>query len=155
MQKNTFSQVMRKKDDPSKQMTLKDAPSPPAPRPAPREPGAGQRGTRERARRCKVRANPEKGRRRETAETFPEDELYYSRELSDYEDDNNRPVMRVMVEPIPFMGPISYKKSITCEEPIPSKGPIPYKTSITCEEATLFTESTPLYNSSAPTSLSC
>ncbi|GAA6101459.1 uncharacterized, partial [Tachysurus ichikawai] len=58
-------------------------------------------------------------------------------------------------EPIPFMGPISYKKSITCEEPIPSKGPIPYKKSITCEEATLFTESTPLYNSSASTSLSC
>ncbi|GAA6111228.1 uncharacterized protein LOC113653928 isoform X1 [Tachysurus ichikawai] len=36
--------------------------------------------------------DPWNGRRRGTAENFPQDELYYSRELSDYEDDDdNRP----------------------------------------------------------------
>ncbi|GAA6112246.1 uncharacterized protein LOC113653928 isoform X1 [Tachysurus ichikawai] len=35
--------------------------------------------------------DPWNGRRRETAENFSEDELYYSRELSDYEDGDNRP----------------------------------------------------------------
>ncbi|GAA6105329.1 uncharacterized protein LOC113653928 isoform X1 [Tachysurus ichikawai] len=35
--------------------------------------------------------DPWNGRRRETAESFPEDELYYSRELSDYEDNDNGP----------------------------------------------------------------
>ncbi|XP_027019618.1 uncharacterized protein LOC113653928 isoform X1 [Tachysurus fulvidraco] len=35
--------------------------------------------------------DPWNGRRRGTAENFPEDELYYSRELSDNEDDDNGP----------------------------------------------------------------